>query len=734
MSMIKNFDWPAFISQHDMHFSALPRGWQEAPHFGNAMIGSMLYVDDDQLTLEIFRADVRDHRDERYGWTAYRAPHFRIGKFKLHTKGKPIACQWTKSIWNADLSGTITTDRGIIGIHHFTHSEEMAIITELTGSPGESECYWSWHPFEAHTTRGGYPSDEMSKEAFARRYGKHYLETIKPPVDNPPGRLEMHDETSLWIQDLWAGGQYATAWTERHQNKTDSLLVTITNTFPETTAANEALANIERFTQTETTAWRKAHRHWWHTYYPQSYVSIPDKELETLYWQTIYRMGCCSRAGRYYVDTSGLWFQGAQWPYTTNDWNTQAAHWGVYAANRLDQGEEICNRLHAGIENMIAAVWPEAWQNDSAYLNLATSCDMAGTRRSDMRYYNLVGCLPWLLHNAWWQYRFSMNEDLLRKTIYPLLRRAVNLYLHLSHGQADGSIHLEPTYSPETDEYRNANFDLALFKWGCHTLLKACSRLNIDDPLIPRWQEVTARLVDFPADEQGYMLGSEQTCWLHHRHLSHLLMIYPLYLANIEQDDTIDVLKRSYQAIQAGNGSDDGAIEELVAMVQAHAGPIGAALVCGDEVLSGLRKLQRELSPTGLWSCSNNACTESTLCIANNIQNMLIQRSSDPAQEQPGPIRIFPALPANWMDVEFHNLRAEGAFLVSANRKAGITEWIRIQSLAGEPCRIKTGMKKFDIHGGQHHTLSPDGILEVILKPGETVNITMRCHAGKGMP
>ena len=36
-------DWPSFIRQHDMTFDKLPNGWTEAPHFGNAMVGSMLY-------------------------------------------------------------------------------------------------------------------------------------------------------------------------------------------------------------------------------------------------------------------------------------------------------------------------------------------------------------------------------------------------------------------------------------------------------------------------------------------------------------------------------------------------------------------------------------------------------------------------------------------------------------------------------------------------------------------
>jgi hypothetical protein len=53
-----------------------------------------------------------------------------------------------------------------------------------------------------------------------------------------------------------------------------------------------------------------------------------------------------------------------------------------------------------------------------------------------------------------------------------------------------------------------------------------------------------------------------------------------------------------------------------------------------------------------------------------------------------GKIRVFPAVPSSWPDATFHQLRAEGAFLVSASRSAGRTEWIQIESLAGQPATL----------------------------------------------
>ena len=477
------------------------------------------------------------------------------------------------------------------------------------------------------------------------------------------------------------------------------------------------MSDVQRFATLDRSGWIQAHRDWWHAYYPRSFVTIPDKSLESLYWQTIYRFGCTSRAGRCFVDTPGIWFQGKSWPYFTTDWNIQSAHWPVYAANRLEQGQALVDRLYDRREELIKAVRPVQWQEDSAYLPIEVAWDMIGNRQQDMRYYQLVGDLPWALNNCWSQYRYSMDDAMLREKIYPLLRRAVNLYLHMVEEGADGKLHLPPTYSPETGVFQDCNFDLALFKWGCHTLLKASKRLRIDDPLIPRWKEAVERLPDYPADEHGFMLGRDRSSSANHQHFSNLLMIYPLHLVHLEQAGAADVLKHSFERARSTAGPG-----QRQAMVEAHAAPIGTAIGLGDEALDGLKSLQRDLYPNGLWY--ESPCIESTLAVANIIQNMLIQSWSDPAKEESGPIRIFPAVPAAWQDVEFHDLRAEGAFLVSAKRCSGRTQWVRIKSLAGEPCRVRPGMSgEIRVKGDRQFTFKPvtPGLYQIDLKKGEEV-------------
>jgi hypothetical protein len=71
---------------------------------------------------------------------------------------------------------------------------------------------------------------------------------------------------------------------------------------------------------------------------------------------------------------------------------------------------------------------------------------------------------------------------------------------------------------------------------------------------------------------------------------------------------------------------------------------------------------------------------EYSIVLNRSLQDMLLQSWGDK-------INVFPAVPAAWQESVFHDLSAEGAFLVSASRKAGKTEWVRVKSLAGEPCR-----------------------------------------------
>ena len=89
-----------------------------------------------------------------------------------------------------------------------------------------------------------------------------------------------------------------------------------------------------------------------------------------------------------------------------------------------------------------------------------------------------------------------------------------------------------------------------------------------------------------------------------------------------------------------------------------------------------------------------------------------------------GKIRVFPAMPDAWKDAVFHNLRAEGAFLISARRQNGKTVFIRIKSLAGEPCILMSDLQgPLEMVSGRpiDYTIMEDGEMEINLLKGEEV-------------
>ena len=103
----RQIDWPTFMRRQDMTFDKLPRSWKEAPHFGNAMVGSMLYRDENTLKLQVFRADVHDHRDNSRGWTAYTGPVSRSAIFRSTPSASSPAASGGRTCGTPSLPGPL---------------------------------------------------------------------------------------------------------------------------------------------------------------------------------------------------------------------------------------------------------------------------------------------------------------------------------------------------------------------------------------------------------------------------------------------------------------------------------------------------------------------------------------------------------------------------------------------------------------------------------------------------
>jgi alpha-L-fucosidase 2 len=136
--------------------------------------------------------------------------------------------------------------------------------------------------------------------------------------------------------------------------------------------------------------------------------------------------------------------------------------------------------------------------------------------------------------------------------------------------------------------------------------------------------------------------------------------------------------------------------------------------------------LNTKILPNTMYT-EGSPCIETPLSAATSLEEMLIASYGNK-------IRVFPAIPSAWRDVSFYHLRTEGAFLLSAARRNGKTDFIRIDSLAGEPCRIWTdiaspvtdppvGMK--DLGAGTYELSLAKGQSVVVHSKNSSPNLTI---------
>ncbi|WP_405816883.1 glycoside hydrolase family 95 protein [Streptomyces sp. NBC_01390] len=691
--------WSGFLRKQDLLWRRLPTLWHEGPFLGDGRLGSMVYQEPgvNAIRFTVQHGEVQDHRPEfGSGWGTCRLP---VGHLTLDPVGTITAVDWRLSLWNAELTGTISTDKGTLTLAALIHD---GVLAARVTAAGDEKVHWTFHPEEAISPR-------KISEA--------------PPADyvaNPPWTTGTTGGVEQVLQPLTGGGQTATAY----RRSGDTLLLTVAHSHPSNTRAGEdSLKKIQKIPTIRQalgiapyTALRTSHTRAWHAYYRKSFVSFPDERLQSFHWIQLYKVASASVAGGPPMATCGPWLEPTPWPAVWWNLNIQLEYWLIHGSNHLEL-DSLATTVRQNQEQLTTNV-AAAYRSDSA--GVGRSSDMFANRSVGRPGTGAeVGDLTWALHNVWLSYRHSMDEKLLRDTVFPVLRRAVNYYLHFLEPGDDGKLHLPSTLSPEYPVVppQDTNYDLALIRWGCTTLLEAAERLGVDDPLAPRWQETLARLTPYPVDGNGFMIGADTPYAQSHRHYSHLLMVYPLYQVNWDQPEQRELIEKSVVRWHALTGAHRGYSYTGAASIYAMMGR-------GDTALTYLKKF---FDPTTRYPCRANThyteagpVIETPLSASQSLHDMLCQSWG-------GVVRIFPAVPPTWPDVTLHDFRTQGAFLVSAARKGGATRFIRIRSLAGEPLRLR-----HDLSGGPltallddgtpaHTHTSEDGTLTIDLAKGREV-------------
>jgi hypothetical protein len=586
-------------------------------------------------------------------------PRLDLGRMALRPSGKIKSVAMRQDLWNAEITGTITTDLGKLQFRALTPRDKMVQVVDVSSTeknPDGTPTPWRWEFLPGNPDSPRYQIWPDKAPDYER---------------NPRPVLKTLDGIPVLEQRLLAGGDYATAWKELSLGQGSSrLFVATANEIP--AAGKSAGVAVKEVRDAEVAAFDgilSAHRAWWHAFYQKSFLSIPDPRLESFYWIQLHKFAAAAREGGPVVDLAGPWFRVNQWPGVWWNLNVQLTYWLPVLANHPDLASTFIDEVDR--------YWPDL-------LNKIGK----GPHRGD---------LAWALHNYWLHFRHTGDWDTLAEKWRPKALQMLETYRSEIEPGADGRLHLKPMGSPEFkgfQPFKDTNYNLALIRWLATSLKTLSDRTGTGVTEAKEWSDIAAKLIDPPVDQHGLMIGSTQSFDQTHRHFSHLIGFYPLFVMNADDPATHKLLTQSIQhwlTIRSPGGKQD-----LCGYTLTTAASQFAMLGDGDKALPQLnRMLDNSLTTESGQACrilpntlsadtrgGQNPTMESALAGASATIELLLQSWGNK-------VRVFPAVPTAWKQSSFSDLRAEGGFLVSAAREEGKTAWVSIESLAGEPLVLK---------------------------------------------
>lgn len=421
-----DIDWPAFMEQQDMVWETLPEYWYDSAFMGNGMLGLMIYkeVGENYIRLETGRCDVEDHRP---GSGCLNTPRLLTGHFVLRPQGRILNGTMRLDLWNAETTAHINTTQGTIELRALVHANQMVILVDVKASEGELGFKWDWVPADAQSPR--YLFSKTKASWF----------NIDDYDLNPAPEVKQ----GLSVQKLNAGGETAVAWKKKTDKTSHTYYITLTHSYPQLTAVQEAKQHLAAAMQSEKRTLLKEHREWWHAFYPKSFLTLPDVQKENFYWAQMYKYGSATRGNLPLVDNCGPWLTVTPWPNAWWNLNVQLTYWALNASNHLDLAASLENAIYNHTDNLKNNV-PECYRDDAMGIdcvsNLECKSDILSIPGRDNNVN--VGLLTWACHNLWLIYRHKMDDNLLREKLFPVLKQSVNYCRHFLYKETNGKYHL----------------------------------------------------------------------------------------------------------------------------------------------------------------------------------------------------------------------------------------------------------------------------------------------------
>ena len=420
----------------------------------------------------------------------------------------------------------------------------------------------------------------------------------------------------------------------------------------------------------------QSHKKSWHDFY-NSEIDIPDKVLEKTWYRNNYLLNACSREGFYPMPLQGVWTadNGCLPPWKGDyhhDLNTQMSYWSYMKANQLSNGkcfvDYLWNIREKGIEFA-----KRFYECDGLLYPTVSAID--GTPLGGWPQYsiNIVNNI-WLCRAFDDYYTYTGDITFLKERAYPYFKLVEQATEHWLKEDENEKYKLPLSSSPEVfdNTFRawqkpNTSNDLSLLRYLFLTLKRFSEILQTDET--DKWQSFLNKLEDLPLTKDGaIMMNSESPLPESHRHLGHLMAIYPLHMINYDTDENKRIIDASVRQLEElGTGF-------WCCFTFSWAAALYSLQHNGNAAWYNLRLFtDHYLSPNGFnlnfdyknygitsWHSGRPFTLESNFGFNDALQEMLLHTHG-------GILHVFPAIPDDFNGTAaFENFRGYNGITVSA--------------------------------------------------------------------
>ncbi len=487
----------------------------------------------------------------------------------------------------------------------------------------------------------------------------------------------------------------------------------------------------------------------WKSFWEKSGVLLNDTLLESTWYRNLYFFNCSVKEG---VNTPGLFANwsfdniGTAWhgDYHMN-YNTEQPFWLTFSSNHLEKNLSYVNMIEFLLP--LSRKWAKEYYNlPGAYFpHSAYPVDMTMNSYPVPHWGWEVCETPWAVQGLWWHYLYSCDRDFLEKRAWEPIKAATEfLAAYMKRPEArgaewkDNKYHIFPTIPPELYALRpgfrynyDCTVDLTLVKFIFKAFREAAGVLGKEESekqLLADVNDILSNYPDYPtavSEKSGRIIVSvpgehDQVVY---NVPNALITVFPGEDHGLHSDSATMTMLRNTFLNQQNEGGNDLVFKNL------QAARIG---------MLDLEKFKRQINYCLL---PNGTASDRAIQVHGRyddsgnygfmdkmgvwFENFALPAVIDECllQSYDGTIRLFPDWPAG-KDATFRDLRAAGAFLVSAVLSEGKVKEIRIKSEAGSKLRIILPWKNGAVvRDGSDRRKVDTNFFETNTRKGETIFI-----------